>query len=236
MNKLEFENNLSNENKIEENQKQFLQTNLGKAVNTGLNIGIRYVLPDIIENQVIEIKDSLIKDGFNEGIQTAIDSAINLGKGTLGIVTGNFESVEQMQNAVKSGGIIDGISNVINYTINKVVEKGKISSSLGNAIKNGKNAILNNVTKNIENEFENQVNNIEKINKYTENWKNYFNNKDFSGMQREYEKIHTKIKEIMPIENTIKVARTVENLHELIRNNGQKFNLTNEQLELAKML
>lgn len=236
MNKLEFENNLSNENKIEENQKQFLQTNLGKAVNTGLNIGIRYVLPDIIENQVIEIKDSLIKDGFNEGIQTAIDSAINLGKGTLGIVTGNFESVEQMQNAVKSGGIIDGISNVINYTINKVVEKGKISSSLGNAIKNGKNAILNNVTKNIENEFENQVNNIEKINKYAENWKNYFNNKDFSGMQREYEKIHTKIKEIMPIENTIKVARTVENLHELIRNNGQKFNLTNEQLELAKML
>ena len=27
--------------------------------------------------------------------------------------------------------------------------------------------------------------------------KNYFNNKDFSGMQREYEKIHTKIKEIV---------------------------------------
>lgn len=236
MNKLEIENNLTNENTIGENQRNFLQTNIGKAVNTGLNIGLRYLLPDVIENQVIEIKDSLIQNGLKEGIQTAINSAINLGKSTLGIFTGNFENVEQMQTAVKSGGIIDSISSVINYTINKVVEKGKIPYAIGNTLKSGKNAILNNVTRNIENEFENQVNNIEKINKYTENWKNCFNNKDFDGMQREYEKIHTKIKEIVPIENTIKTARTVENLHQLIRKNGQDFNLSNEQLELAKML
>ena len=45
-----------------------------------------------------------------------------------------------------------------------------------------------------------------------------------------------KIKEIVPIENTIKTARVVQNLHKLIKNNGQKFDLTEEQLELAKML
>ena len=159
-----------------------------------------------------------------------------MGKSALGIITGNFENIQQMQTAVKSGGIIDSISDVINSTINKVVEKGKIPYSLGNALKNGKNAILNNVTKNIESEFENQVNHIEKINKYTENWKNYFNNKDFTGMEREYQKIRTKMKEIAPIENTIKLAKTVENLHKLIKNNGKDFNLTEEQLELAKLL
>ena len=236
MDALKIENNISNENLIEEKQRNFLQTNLGKAVNMGLNIGIRYLLPDVIENQVIEIKDSLIQNGLKEGIQTAINSSINLGKSALGIVTGKFESIEQMQNAVKSGGIIDSISNVVNYSINKLVDNGNISNSIGNTIKNGKNAILNNITQNIENEFKNQISNMEKLNKYTDNWKNYFNNKDFSGMQREYEKIHTKIKEIVPIENTIKTARGVENLHQLIKNNGQDFNLTNEELELAKML
>ncbi len=236
MNELKIENILSNENNIEENQRNFLQTNIGRAVNTGINVGIRYLLPDIIEDQVIEIKDSFLQNGLKEGIQTAVDASINFGKSALGIVTGKFESVEQMQTAVKSGGIIESISNVINYTINKFVEKGNIPTSIGNTIKNGKDAILNNITQNIENEFKNQISNIEKINKYTENWKNYFNNKDFSGMQREYEKIHIKIKEIVPIENTIKTARVVENLHELIKNNGQKFDLTNEQLELAKML
>ena len=39
-----------------------------------------------------------------------------------------------------------------------------------------------------------------------------------------------------PLENTLKEARIIENLHLLIKNNGQDFNLTNEQLELAKML
>lgn len=236
MNNLEVENQITNDVSIENKQRNFLQTNIGKAVNTGLNIGLRYILPDVIEDQVIEIKDSFLQNGFKEGIQTAIDSAINFGKSALGIVTGNFENVQQMQTAVKSGGIIDEISNVLNFTINKVVNSGKIPYALGSAIKTGKNAILNNITKNIESEFENQVNQIEKLNKYTNNWKDYFNNKDFDGMQREYDKIRGKMKEIAPIENTIKTARVVENLHKLIKNNGKNFDLTSEELELAKML
>ena len=236
MNNLEVENQITNDVSIENKQRNFLQTNIGKAVNTGLNIGLRYILPDVIEDQVIEIKDSFLQNGFKEGIQTAIDSAINFGKSALGIVTGNFENVQQMQAAVKSGGIIDGISNVLNFTINKVVNSGKIPYALGSAIKTGKNAILNNITKNIESEFENQVNQIEKLNKYTNNWKDYFNNKDFYGMQREYDKIRGKMKEIAPIENTIKTARVIENLHKLIKNNGKNFDLTSEELELAKML
>ena len=236
MNNLEVENQITNDVSIENKQRNFLQTNIGKAVNTGLNIGLRYILPDVIEDQVIEIKDSFLQNGFKEGIQTAIDSAINFGKSALGIVTGNFENIQQMQTAVKSGGIIDGISNVLNFTINKVVNSGKIPYALGSAIKTGKNDILNNITKNIESEFENQVNQIEKLNKYTNNWKDYFNNKDFDGMQREYDKIRGKMKEIAPIENTIKTARVIENLHKLIKNNGKNFDLTSEELELAKML
>lgn len=236
MSELILENNLNNSITNEKEQRNFLQTNIGKAINTGLDIGIRYVLPDLIENQVIDIKDAFLENGFKEGIQTAIDSAINLGKSALGIVTGDFDNINQMQTAVKTGGIIDSVSDVLDYTINKVVEKGKINSSVGNVIKQGKNSILNNVTKNIESEFENQINNIEKLNKYIDNWKNYFNNKDFEGMEKEYNKINSKIKEIAPIEKTIQNGRTVENLHKLIKNNNQNFNLTQEQLELANML
>ena len=193
-------------------------------------------MPDLIEDEIIEIKDSFIENGFKEGIKTAVDSAINLGKSAMGIVTGRFENVNQMQTAVKTGGIIDGISSVLNYTINKIVDRGKIPYSVGNIIKRGKNAILNNITKNIENEFENQVDNIEKLNKYIGNWKNYYQNIDFEGMQREYEKIRDKIKEVAPIEKTINSAREVQNLHKLIKNNGQNFNLTQDQLELVKVL
>ena len=55
-------------------------------------------------------------------------------------------------------------------------------------------------------------------------------------MQREYNKIQKSIKNLVPIEKTINEARTVENLHNLIKNNGRNFNLTKEELELAEKL
>ena len=55
-------------------------------------------------------------------------------------------------------------------------------------------------------------------------------------MEREYQKIKSKLNELMPLENTIKNARTIENLHELIKNNGKNFELTNEELQLAELL
>ncbi len=236
MSELVLENNLNNTLINENEQTNFLQSTIGKAINSGLNIGIRYLLPDIIEDEVIDIKDSIIQNGFKEGVKTAIDSAVNLGKSALGIVTGNFENVEQMQDAIKTGGIIDSVSNVIDYAVNKIVDSDKISNTLGNTIKKGKDVILTNITKNIESEFENQVNNIEKLNKYEENWKDYFEKQDFDGMQKEYTKINNIMKDIAPIEKTIESARTIENLHNLIKNNGQDFNLSEEAIELAKTI
>ena len=55
-------------------------------------------------------------------------------------------------------------------------------------------------------------------------------------MEKEYNKIEKQLKNIAPIEKTIKDARTIEILHNLIKNNGQDFNLTQEQIELTKKL
>ena len=229
-------NNLENNIDIEKSQNKFLETTIGRAINSGLNIGIRYLLPDIIEDEVIQIKDSIINNGIKEGLKTAVDSAINLGKSALGIVTGNFDNINQMQTAVKNGGIIDTVSNLVNKSVNNVVNSGKLNYNIGATIKKGTDVILSNVTKNIENEFTNQVNNIEYLNKYINNWKEYFNNKDFEGMQREYNKINERLKEVAPIEKTINSARNIKNLHLLIKNNGNKFDLTEEEIELAKLL
>ena len=236
MTELNIEQSINNNLNIEKEQKNFLETTIGKVINTGLDIGLRYLLPDFIEDQVIDIKDSIIENGFKEGIKEAINSTIELGKSAVGIITGNFENISQVQSVIKTGGLLDSVSDLINTVVNKVVENGKISYSVGNIIKNGKNVIIDNISKNLENEFENQLDSIEKISKYSENWKKYYDNKDFEGMQKEYDKIKDKINDIIPIENTIKQARTIENLHTLIKNNGQDFNLSEEELALANIL
>ena len=115
------------------------------------------------------------------------------------------------------------------YTQAEIAEKtGVTQGYVSSAIKR--------INSKIENEFMQQIDGTEKLAKYESNWKEYFNNRDFEGMEREYGKIKDKLKELMPIENTLKEARVIENLHMLIKNNGQDFNLTKEQLELANLL
>ena len=238
-----MENNINNELNINNNnikneieQKNFLETTLGKTINTGIDIGIRALLPNYIEQQVIDIKDNLMQYGLKDGIKKSIDDAVNLGKSTVGIVTGNFENISQVQDVIKSGGIIDNISNLLDDIINKVYKNGLINSTVANTIKQGKNVILNNVEKNIEKTFTDQLNSLDNTQKYINNWKEYYNNKNFEGMEKEYKKIEKEIDNLIPIEKTINEVRTIENLHNLIKNNGQDFNLSNEQLELAQKL
>lgn len=233
---MNIENKVSNDIDIENNQKSFIETSIGKVINKAINVGLRYLLPDLVEDQIINIKDTIIKNGFGEGTKKAIDSAIELGKSTAGIVTGKFDNISQVQTAIKNGGIIDTASSLLDKAVNATVKTGLINTTAGNIIKSGKNAILNNISNGIENEFESQLDSIEKIDKYVNNWTNYYKSKDFDGMQKEYEKIEDRIKNIIPIENTIKKARNIENLHNIIKKNGKNFDLTETELKLSEML
>lgn len=229
-------NNMELNQEIEKKQKSFLETALGKTINTGIDIGIRTILPDFIENQVIELKDNLINYGLKDGIKKSIDDSINIGKSAIGIITGNFENITQMQEAVRSGGIIDNISSLLDTVVNKVHSNGLINSNVAKTIKQGKNTILNNIEKNIENTFNSQIKSLNNTEKNIENWKKYYNDKNFDGMEKEYKKIEKEINNLAPLEKTINDARTIENLHLLIKNNGRNFELSNEQIELAQKL
>lgn len=237
---MELANNLDNNlltssNVTLEEQKGFLDSTLGKVINTGLDASIRFLLPDLIEEQVIDVKDAIINNGFKAGVEEAISSAVDMGKSVIGIFTGKFENITQAENAVKSGGIIDGISDALDYALNLCSKFGKIPNAICSVIKGGKDAILDTISNNIEEEFKNQVSSVEKINSYMQNWKNSYNNKDLDGMEKEYKKLEKELEKTLPIENTIKEARNIENIHILIKNKGN-FNLSNDELELAKKL
>lgn len=231
---LALENNLSNTLEIKQNN--FLQSTIGKAINNGINIGLRYVLPNWAEDKVIELKDNLLEYGLKDGISKTIQSVIDTGKSAVGIVTGNFENINQINEAVKNGGIIDSVSEIFDSVLNKMRDYGKINNTTFNLIKNGKNSILSNVEKNIESTWDNQIASSRRMETYINNWKDYYGKQDFSGMEKEYKKIKTELKELVPIENTINSARNIELLHNLIKNNGQGFNLTQDEKELANKL
>lgn len=88
----------------------------------------------------------------------------------------------------------------------------------------------------VDNTLDNQVEAIEKLDKYITKWNKYYNEQNFVNMEYQYSKIEEYLKEVIPLEDVLKRARAVENLHELIKNNGGNFDLTQEEKELATML
>ena len=219
-----------------EKQKGFLESNLGQAINGGINIGIRALLPDLIEDQIIQVKDSIITDGFKSGIKTAIDNTVDLGKSFLGIFTGKFESMSQVKDVIKKGGLIDSVSDILDWGIDMAEHNNLINKNTATLIKKGKDTVLNTVNNNIENSMTSQIEAIEKIDKYITNWNEYYKNQDFSSMDKQFKKIEKELNIVMPLENVLNKAKVVENLHNLIKNNGKNFNLSNEEIELANKL
>lgn len=230
---MELIENLNLENSVENN---FFQSNLGQAINSAVDIGLKAILPNFIEDDIIEIKDAFIEEGFLEAIDTAIDKAVSLGKTAIGTITGSFETVSQAKKAIEKGGLINGVSDAIDFVLKKAKSAGLISKDVSNLIKNSKNAILNTVSTNIEKEFDIQNEKIEKLQNYNNKWKEAFENKDFEKMSQNMKKIQKILSNIIPIENVINESRTMENLHELIKNNGKNFDLNEEEINLAKML
>lgn len=241
---LDVDNNINNKNEIFQNidtklyeaQQNFLQTSLGKAINGAVDIGLKAVLPDLIEDEVIDIKDCILENGFKAGVEEIIKSGIDFGKSVSGIITGNFETIEQIQMAVKNGGILDRTSQLLDNIINIVKNKNLINNTTATLIKQGKNSIISSISNKIEETLTNQIKSVEKIEKHTKNWNVAYGIQDFDKMEIAYKNIKSNLEKVIPLERTINNARIIENLHNLIKNNGKNFNISENEIELIKRI
>lgn len=233
---MEIQNVLENDLNISKKQSNFLQTTLGKVINNTIDVGLRYVLPDLIENEVIEVKNALINNGLKEGINTAIDKAVSLGKSAMGIITGNFENVEQIRTAIKTGGIIDSVSGVIDNVVEKAHSNGNINNNVTNLIKQGKNIIVNDLSNSLEKTLSKQASEIEQIKSYLKVWNQNYKENNFEKMEEAYKYIQKNMQKLIPIEETINKVREMEIIHNLIKNNGHNFDITEEQLRAVSNL
>ena len=170
---------------------------------------------------------------------TAIEEATNLGKSAMGILTGTFENISQIKKAIEKGGLIDTMSDLLDTAINWGKDHGYIKKSIASTLKKGKNTVMKTIKNGVDNTLENQVEAVEKIEGYISKWQKYYEEKNFPNMEYQYKKIEENLQEIIPLEKILKKARTIENLHKLIKNNSNKedrFKLTEQEKELAEML
>lgn len=233
-NKQKIETNL-NEN-IEQKQRSWTESELFKIIDNGLDAGIRTLLPDFLEDAVIELKNMILNGGFEQTLGNTINKIVEISKENGLLVNDRFTSVEQVKDTLVSGNIINGIDSLIDKEIDKLNEKEIINKKSANKLKKEKDTIVEKIEDNFELSFNNQEIDVKKTENNISNWKNAFNNQDFNLMKKEYKEIKKLMKTVMPLESIIDEYKTIQNLQELIKNNGKNFDLSQEELELANKL
>lgn len=214
----------------------FFTTTFGKIINNSIENGIKSLLPEFIENDVIEIKNTLISHGVPEAIKQLVNKVMDLGKNTVETIKNGLANVGQLDEVFKEGNLINGVSEIIDFFTNIAEKNNLLSDNIIELIKNGKNIILNEVSSEIKKEINTENTNLKKLEDYNKKWRIAYNNKDFKTMEKNIKKINKLMENIAPIKNVINEANTIKNLHTLIENNGQNFNISIEEEEIAKLL
>ena len=155
-------------------------------------------------------------------------------KSFIGIFTGKFENIEQINIATGNGGIVDTISDGLDYSLEKIYDKGYINNTIFSIIKSGKNALLNTIEGNLNKELENQTNIFNQLNTNISEWKEAYNNKNWNLMNKIYENIENNIDKIIPLENLIKEIRKIEDIQNFIKNKGENYEISELEKELIE--
>lgn len=221
---------------LEKNLENIKEINAFRIINIVLDIGLKAILPDFLENDVIEIKNAFIKEGFSDGVQEILDKLEDVGKSIIGIFSGKFETVEQIKRLVQTDGILDGISDLIDKILKNMKNKGKISKTTYNLIKSGKKEILNNLEEDLKSTYQETTYSLEKLNQYCEEWKENYKKQDYKAMEKSKNKIKQRLEKSEIIEDIITEARNIEKIQKYIEKKGSIENLSEKEKQLLEKI
>ena len=216
-------NQLTNDiknNEISKNQNDFIGNMFKNAINFGVDLGLKSLLPDLIEDQVIDIKNSILEGGFKEGVNTLMKKVNEFKNSITGIFTGNFNNIQEINTATKQGGIIKTVSKGLSKGIDAGVKSGIIPKSIGGILKAGKTTMLNEFSNSLESQMRKEIQKFDTLNDLNKKWYDALDKRDFDKMTKYTEKISALSKDLVKFSNIINETKKIEELHNFIKENN----------------
>ena len=190
------------------------------ALNFGVDLGLKALLPDLIEDQVIDIKNSILEGGFKEGVNTLVKKVNEFKNSITGIFTGNFNNIEEIHTATKQGGIIKTVSKGLSKGIDAGVKSGAIPKSIGGILKAGKTTMLNEFNSSLESQMKKEMKKFDTLNDLNKKWYDALDQRDFNKMTKYTEKISELSKDLVKFSNIIDETKKIKELHNFIKENN----------------
>ena len=190
------------------------------ALNFGVDLGIKALVPDLIEDQVLDIKDAILENGFSDGVSTLMKKVEEFKNSIKGIFTGNFNTIQEIDTATKQGGIIKSVSKGLSKGIDAGIKSGAIPKPVGRIIKAGKTTILNEFSSSLESQMKKQMKKFDTLDELNKKWYDALDKRDFNKMSKYTDKISEISKDLVKFSKIIDETKKIEELHNFIKENN----------------
>lgn len=221
---------------IENLQKLNINPAIPRAANAALDLGLKAILPDFIENDIIEIKDAFIQNGFVAGLEESKEKAEEVYKSIKGIFSGDFDSVGEIKRLIQKNGILDTASMLVDKITKILVDKKIITKSTYNLIKAGKKEILEVLGGELNNYYKIDEYDLEKLQTQIQDWKESYKNNDYESMEKNAKKITQTLEKSNALEKILNQARTIEKAQKYIIQKVTIENLTKNEKKIIESI
>lgn len=221
---------------LTQNLPKEININMPKIANNALNFGLKAILPDFIEDDIIQIKDSFINEGFEKGLEEAKEKAEEVWKSVKGFFTGEFDTVGEIQKLIQKNGILDTASDLVDKITKLLLSKKIINKTTYNLIKTGKKEILNALEGELNNYYKIDTYDLESLNEQIEKWQKNYNDSDYESMEKTAKTILNILDKVDQIEAVINKARSIQKVQKYIQEKGSKEKLTKAERKLIEAI
>lgn len=233
---INIKNNIENEKNISNKQNDFLGDLLGKVVNSAIEAGIKYLFPDKISKELIELKDKIFTKRFKTELKNTINKVLKKGKRDIGRTDISLKNIKEIHQSLYRGNILENVSNLINKYLDEKKETGKIDNNISEKISSNNGALMQNISTNIENELINQMREINILRKYNFEWKKAFENKNLEETRKIYNEIDKKSQKVIPIKNIFEDLEKIKNIQKILEESKGDFKIAEGEFLKLKEL
>ena len=221
---------------LTQNLPKEVKINLPKVTNNALNFGLKAILPDFIEEDIIQIKDSFINEGFEKGLEEAKEKAEEVWKSVKGVFTGEFDTVGEIQKLIQKNGMLDTASDLVDKITKLLLSKKIINKTTYNLIKTGKKEIINALEGELNNYYKVDNYDFEGLSEQIEKWQKNYNDSDYESMEKTAKTILNILDKVDQIEAVITKARNIQKVQKYIQEKGSKEKLTKAERKLIEAI
>lgn len=226
---------ISKDNKME-TLKQDLTTSVEKTVDHAAKYVIKAMpVPDAVKDVLIDIKDAIKTKDIKEVISTAVKSTIREGLEMLGLSKKSINSLSELKDIAKKGGLVTSIKNGIEVVESNYLKNNIVGDYVYKFFDKLKNYIMNN-------EFMKYLNNLidkleQKKNQFLnkcEEWYNAYKNKDMDKVNELSQKLNENKYVLSRYSDCVKENNVIQNITAMV--NSKKDVLTANQQRLCEVI